>query len=66
MNKRLTQSGTQVGEHAIVIGASISGLLMARVLSSYFTQVTILERDQFPSASEPRKGVLRGNIRMLY
>lgn len=37
MKKQLAQSGTQVGDHAIVIGASISGLLMARVLSSYFT-----------------------------
>ena len=60
MHKQLSQSGTQVGEHAIVIGASISGLLMARVLSSYFTHVTILERDQFPSGSEPRKGVPQG------
>jgi 2-polyprenyl-6-methoxyphenol hydroxylase-like FAD-dependent oxidoreductase len=49
-----------VGEHPIVIGASISGLLMARVLSSYFTHVTIQERDQLPSGSEPRKGVPQG------
>jgi hypothetical protein len=26
MKKQLSQSGSQVGEHAIVIGASISGL----------------------------------------
>ena len=33
MNKQLSQSGTQVGEHAIVIGASISGLLMAGIVN---------------------------------
>jgi 2-polyprenyl-6-methoxyphenol hydroxylase-like FAD-dependent oxidoreductase len=60
MKKQLARSATQVGEHAIVIGASISGLLLARVLSSYFTQVTLVERDQFLSRPQPRKGVPQG------
>ncbi|MFB9121946.1 NAD(P)-binding protein [Paraburkholderia dipogonis] len=34
-----------LGEHAIVIGASMGGLLAARVLSDFFTTVTVLERD---------------------
>lgn len=45
---------------AIVIGASIGGLLAARVLAGHFTQVTLLERDSFPVAGENRKGVPQG------
>ncbi len=32
-------------KHAIVIGASMAGLLATRVLSNHFTQVTLVERD---------------------
>jgi 2-polyprenyl-6-methoxyphenol hydroxylase-like FAD-dependent oxidoreductase len=46
----------QFGERAIVIGGSIAGLLAARVLSDYFTQVTILERDPVHDQPESRKG----------
>jgi phytoene dehydrogenase-like protein len=44
-------------QHAIVIGGSIAGLLAARVLSEYFQQVTIVDRDQLPMTAEPRRGV---------
>ncbi len=50
----------KLGEHAIVIGASMSGLLAARVLSDFYTIVTVLERDAFPDADAPRKGVPQG------
>ncbi|MCC5651881.1 2-polyprenyl-6-methoxyphenol hydroxylase-like oxidoreductase [Nostoc sp. XA013] len=43
--------------HAIVIGAGISGLLTAQVLSKYFERVTIVDRDNLPEQSEHRKGV---------
>ena len=43
--------------HAIVIGGSIAGLLAAHVLSNYFSQVTIIEKNQFPKEPLPRKGV---------
>jgi 2-polyprenyl-6-methoxyphenol hydroxylase-like FAD-dependent oxidoreductase len=49
-----------LGEHAIVIGASMGGLLAARVLSDFYTRVTLLERDAFPAADTPRKGVPQG------
>jgi 2-polyprenyl-6-methoxyphenol hydroxylase-like FAD-dependent oxidoreductase len=47
----------QQNQHAIVIGGSIAGLLAARVLSEYFQQVTIVDRDQLPMTAEPRRGV---------
>ena len=43
-------------KHAIVIGASLAGLLTARVLSDYFEEVTILERDPVHDFPESRKG----------
>src|ERR1700683_1882709 len=46
--------------HAIVIGASMGGLLAARVLADCYEQVTVLERDALPAAHEPRKGVPQG------
>ncbi|MGO4305870.1 NAD(P)/FAD-dependent oxidoreductase [Cupriavidus sp. RAF12] len=49
-----------LGKHAIVIGASMGGLLAARVLSDFYTNVTVLERDAFPAADTPRKGVPQG------
>jgi 2-polyprenyl-6-methoxyphenol hydroxylase-like FAD-dependent oxidoreductase len=50
----------KLGEHAIVIGAGMGGLLAARVLSDFYTVVTVLERDAFPAADTPRKGVPQG------
>jgi 2-polyprenyl-6-methoxyphenol hydroxylase-like FAD-dependent oxidoreductase len=50
----------QIGQHAVVIGASMGGLLAARALSEFFGTVTILERDAFPSSDIPRKGVPQG------
>jgi 2-polyprenyl-6-methoxyphenol hydroxylase-like FAD-dependent oxidoreductase len=47
-------------ERAIVIGASISGLLAARVLADHFRQVSVVERDSLPVLGEPRKGVPQG------
>ena len=50
----------QIGEHAVVIGASMGGLLAARALADFFEKVTVLERDVFPLADVPRKGVPQG------
>jgi flavin-dependent dehydrogenase len=48
----------------VVIGASMAGLLAARVLANHFEQVTVLERDALESGPEVRKGVPQG--RMLH
>ena len=45
------------GEHAVVLGGSIAGLLAAHVLSKHFGRVTLVERDTFPAVGEPRRGV---------
>lgn len=47
----------RAGDHAIVIGGSIAGVLAARVLTDHFDSVTIVERDRFPERPEFRKGV---------
>jgi 2-polyprenyl-6-methoxyphenol hydroxylase-like FAD-dependent oxidoreductase len=42
---------------AVVIGASVAGLLAARALNSYFPSVTVFDRDVLPSSPVPRRGV---------
>ncbi|HYL58468.1 MAG TPA: hypothetical protein VEU51_06320 [Candidatus Acidoferrales bacterium] len=46
--------------HALVIGGSVAGLCTARVLSDFFEQVTILERDSYPTDIADRPGVPHG------
>jgi 2-polyprenyl-6-methoxyphenol hydroxylase-like FAD-dependent oxidoreductase len=46
--------------HAIVIGASMGGLLAARAVAEHYDRVTVIERDELPEAAEPRKGVPQG------
>ncbi len=52
-----TPARGQHGEHAVVIGGSLAGLLAARVLADHFARVTVLERDRYPAEPGPRKGV---------
>mgnify|MGYP001770913637 CR=1 FL=1 len=49
-----------MGKHAVVIGASMGGLLAARALADHYERVTVLERDTFPEVGMNRKGVLQG------
>src|SRR5205085_2834005 len=50
----------RIGEHAVVIGASMGGLLAARALADFYATVTVVERDIFPLSDVPRKGVPQG------
>jgi 2-polyprenyl-6-methoxyphenol hydroxylase-like FAD-dependent oxidoreductase len=50
----------QVGDRAVVLGASLAGLLAARVLADAYTQVTVIDRDELPEASTHRRGVPHG------
>lgn len=47
---------TPIESHAIVIGGSIAGMFAARVLSNYFTQITVIDRDTFPDVPAHHKG----------
>lgn len=55
--KRTTQP---VGEHAVVIGASMAGLLAAAALSESYEHVTLVERDELPAIGQGRKAVPQG------
>jgi 2-polyprenyl-6-methoxyphenol hydroxylase-like FAD-dependent oxidoreductase len=50
----------EIGEHAVVLGASMGGLLAARVLSDFFRTVTVVDRDMLPCDNAPRRGVPQG------
>jgi glycine/D-amino acid oxidase-like deaminating enzyme len=52
--------------HAVVIDASMAGLLAARVLSDRFERVTIVERDRLPDGAEARRGVPQGRTAGAY
>jgi 2-polyprenyl-6-methoxyphenol hydroxylase-like FAD-dependent oxidoreductase len=47
----------RLGHRAVVIGASIGGLLTARVLSDFYDEVAVVERDAFGTYGDYRKGV---------
>lgn len=49
-----------IGSHAVVLGASMAGLLAARSLSEFFDAVTVVERDPLPDTTEGRRGVPQG------
>ncbi len=55
---QVTTSGG--ARRAVVIGASMAGLLAARVLADHFDEVLIIERDRLPADAEGRKGVPQG------
>jgi 2-polyprenyl-6-methoxyphenol hydroxylase-like FAD-dependent oxidoreductase len=50
----------KIGEHAVIIGASVAGLLAARALSDAYQRVTIVERDELPPVGAGRKAVPQG------
>lgn len=49
-----------IGEHAIVTGASLGGLLVAHVLAEHYRHVTLFDRDVLPAGFESRKAVPQG------
>ena len=57
----MNEPGIQpIGEHAVVIGASMAGMLAACALSECYQRVTIVERDTLPAIGEGRKAVPQG------
>ena len=49
-----------IGQTAVVIGAGMGGLMAAAVLSGFFANVVIIERDELPRQPALRKGVPQG------
>jgi 2-polyprenyl-6-methoxyphenol hydroxylase-like FAD-dependent oxidoreductase len=47
-------------DHAVVIGASVAGLLAAAALGERYDKVTILDRDSLPAEPAARRGVPQG------
>ncbi|MFK0216424.1 FAD-dependent oxidoreductase [Streptomyces sp. NPDC090298] len=50
----------RVGERAVVLGASMAGLLAARVLADAYDEVVVVERDAITGTTTARKGVGQG------
>jgi 2-polyprenyl-6-methoxyphenol hydroxylase-like FAD-dependent oxidoreductase len=51
----------RLGEHAVVIGGSIAGMMAARVLTDHFDRVTLLDRDHIEAQPVVHKSVPQGN-----
>lgn len=51
---------SRLGEHAVVLGASMGGLLAARALADFYDAVTVVERDELPGGPAHRRGVPQG------
>jgi 2-polyprenyl-6-methoxyphenol hydroxylase-like FAD-dependent oxidoreductase len=50
----------KLGEHAVVLGASMAGLVAARALAEFFETVTVVERDALSDTPDHRRGVPHG------
>jgi 2-polyprenyl-6-methoxyphenol hydroxylase-like FAD-dependent oxidoreductase len=50
-----------IGKQVVIAGGSIAGLCAARALSPYAEKIIIVERDERPLNSDPRKAVPQGN-----
>jgi 2-polyprenyl-6-methoxyphenol hydroxylase-like FAD-dependent oxidoreductase len=48
------------GDHAVVLGASMAGLLAARVLTETYSRVTVVDRDAMPAIGDHRRGLPQG------
>ena len=49
-----------IGRQAVVLGAGMGGLTVARALADHFERVLVLERDALPEHAEDRPGVPQG------
>jgi 2-polyprenyl-6-methoxyphenol hydroxylase-like FAD-dependent oxidoreductase len=57
----MAQSSTpRRGEHVVIIGASMGGLVAAAAVAPFYDRVTVLERDELPTSPAHRRGVPQG------
>lgn len=50
-----------VGEHVVVVGGGVAGLLAAKVLADGFEKITIIDKDPLPDEPVARRGVPQAN-----
>jgi 2-polyprenyl-6-methoxyphenol hydroxylase-like FAD-dependent oxidoreductase len=50
----------RIGEHAVVLGASMAGMLAARVLADFYPRVTVVDRDELADTADERRGAPQG------
>ena len=50
----------KIGDHAVVLGAGIAGLLATAVLAEAYERVSLVERDALPVTAGTRRGVPQG------
>lgn len=55
--RRSTTEPARVGDHAVVLGGSLAGLIAAASVADRFDMVTIIEADELPSIGRHRNGV---------
>ncbi|AKN16977.1 hypothetical protein MHAE_01605 [Mycobacterium haemophilum DSM 44634] len=56
----------EIGEHAVVLGAGMAGLVAAGALSEFYDSVTVVERDTLPDRPAHRRGIPQGrHVHML-
>jgi len=60
LERAIGVDSNRLGKKALVVGASIAGLLAARVLSDHFEEVVLIDRDSLPEDAMDRKGVPQG------
>ncbi|MFE5502763.1 FAD-dependent oxidoreductase [Amycolatopsis japonica] len=59
-NEEVTAVSGQAGKRAIVLGGSVAGLFVARVLSESYSQVLVVDRDILTGVRETRRSVPQG------
>src|SRR5680860_132239 len=55
--RRAAATPHHLGDSAVVLGASLSGLLTARVLADFYRKVTVVDRDRLTIDAKARRGV---------
>ena len=52
----MSEMGTSLGKRAVVVGAGMGGMMAAEVLSRFFDEVIIVEKDTLPTEAAARMG----------
>ena len=56
-----SKTNSQSPKRAVIVGASIAGLMAATAIAPHVDEVTILEKDQLPDGPDPHQGAPQGH-----